>query len=88
MNEQKNKLLPQASLHLRGVYFRSKNKLHLARLQRERRKKTIRIDYANVDPRAKAIIDALRNDSIHGTASAILNRIVLEWARQNYISDK
>ena len=88
MTEQKNKLLPEDSLYPRGVYFRSKDKFHLAWLQRERRKKTVRIDYANVDPRAKAIIDALRNDSIHGTASAILNRIVLEWARQNYISDK
>ncbi len=34
----------------------------------------------NVSPEAKTIIDSQRNRGIDGTASAIINRIVLEWA--------
>jgi len=65
-----------------GGYL-SKNKPYLARLQRERRAKKIRIDYQDVDPEAKAVIDSQRFNAVGGDASSILNRIVLEWAETN-----
>lgn len=61
----------------------SKNKSHLAKLQRERRAKKIRIDYQNVSPDCEKIINSLRFNSVGGDASSILNRIILEWAEQN-----
>ncbi len=59
------------------------NRAHTNRLQQKRRAKLTRIDYMNVSPEAKQVIDSLRNGSIDGTASAILNRIVVEWAKSN-----
>ena len=52
-------------------------------LQRERRKRFTRIDYIDVSPEACAIIDSLRDGSVKGTVSAILNRIVVEWAESH-----
>ena len=52
-------------------------------LQRERRKRFIRIDYIDVSPEASQIIDSLRDNSVSGTVSAILNRIVVEWGKKN-----
>ncbi len=46
--------------------------------QRERRRKVRRLDYYPSEE-ARAVIDGLRGPGIRGTASAILNRIVLEW---------
>jgi hypothetical protein len=60
--------------------YLTKDRKHLNRLQSRRRSKLIRIDYMNVSPEAKTIIDSQRNRGIDGTASAIINRIVLEWA--------
>jgi len=51
--------------------------------QRARRGRLHRIDYANVAPEAAAIIDSLRAPHVGGDVSAILNRIVVEWAAQN-----
>ena len=52
-------------------------------LQRERRKRFTRIDYIEVSPEAKQVIDSLRTKCVRGTSSAILNRIVVEWAEAN-----
>jgi len=57
------------------------NRTEINRSQRIRRAHLNRIDYHNVNPAAKRIIDAQRSHSIQGTASAILNRIVCEWAK-------
>ena len=60
---------------------------HRANLRQcERRAKLARIDYANVSAEANQIIDSQRNGGIDGTASAILNRIVVEWAKSNNIN--
>lgn len=50
--------------------------------QRMRRARLNRIDYADVSIEAMKIIDAQRCNNTSGTASAILNRIVTEWADQ------
>ena len=48
-------------------------------LQRERRKRFKRLDfYASTE--TVAIIDSLRKPRVDGTASAIINRIIGEWA--------
>ena len=52
----------------------------LNELQRARRARLNRLDYAAVSPEAKSIIDSLREEGSDGAASAILNRIVTEWA--------
>ncbi len=62
--------------------YLSKDRNHLNWLQRKRRAKLTRIDYADVSPEAVQIINSLRNRGIDGTASAILNRIVVEWAER------
>ena len=59
------------------------NKEHTNRLQQIRRSKFTRIDYADVSSEAVQIINSLRDRGIDGTASAILNRIVVEWAERN-----
>ncbi len=69
-------------------YYLSKDRNHLNRMQRERRANLIRIDYADVSPEADAVIDSQRNGGIDGTASAILNRIITEWAECNGITKK
>ena len=48
-------------------------------LQRERRKQMRRIDYYPPEE-AVALIDRLRVPRVGGDASAMLNRIVAEWA--------
>ncbi len=48
-------------------------------LQRERRKRHRRMDFYP-DPETIAIIEALRTHRVDGTASAIVNRAVKEWA--------
>ena len=53
-------------------------------LQRERRKRLKRVDFY-ADPETVAIIDSLRMPRVDGTASAILNRIVKEWAEASGI---
>ena len=48
-------------------------------LQRERRKRFKRLDfYASAE--TVEIIDSLRKPRVDGTASAIINRIIGEWA--------
>ena len=47
--------------------------------QRERRKRRRRIDFY-ASPETVAVVEGLRSLRIDGTASAILNRIVAEWA--------
>jgi hypothetical protein len=59
------------------------DRTRINQLQRERRKRFTRIDYIDVSPEAKRVIDSQRNNSIQGTASAILNRIIVEWAESN-----
>lgn len=49
-------------------------------LQRSRRAKCRRIDFA-ADPDVDAIINRLRSGHVSGTASAIINRAVREWAQ-------
>lgn len=71
-------LTPEEKAYSDDGYL-SKNRPYLNRLQRERRSKLHRIDYADVSSEAKKIIDFLRNRGMDGTASAILNRIVVEW---------
>ena len=51
----------------------------IAELQRERRKRLRRVDFY-ASPETIAVIDQLRTPRVDGTASAILNRIVTEWA--------
>ncbi|MET0015013.1 MAG: hypothetical protein ABW088_15280 [Sedimenticola sp.] len=63
--------------------YLSKNREYLNRLQRERRSKLIRIDYADVSPEAEAIIASLRYHAVGGDNSSILNRIIVEWAEKN-----
>ena len=51
--------------------------------QRKRRQKLIRIDFYDVDPEVKALLDANhygRKAGSRETYSQLLNRIVLEWA--------
>jgi hypothetical protein len=62
-------------------YIRANKSKRINGLQRIRRSKLNRIDYADVSPEAKQIIDSLRDGGIDGTASAILNRIVVEWEK-------
>jgi hypothetical protein len=59
------------------------DRTRINQLQRERRKRFTRIDYIDVSPEASEIIDSLRDRSFKGTVSAILNRIVVEWAEAN-----
>ena len=59
------------------------DRTRINQLQRERRKRFTRIDYIDVSPEARKVIDSLRDHSIKGTVSAILNRIVVEWAESN-----
>jgi hypothetical protein len=59
------------------------DRTRINQLQRERRKRFTRIDYIDVSPEASAIINSLRDHSFKGTVSAILNRIVVEWAEAN-----
>ena len=59
------------------------NRTRINQLQRERRKRFTRIDYIYVSPEASEIINSLRDGGIKGTVSAILNRIVVEWAESN-----
>lgn len=77
-----NPLTPEEKEYPDDGYL-SKNKLYLARRQRERRARKIRIDYQDVDPKANEIIESLRFNAVGGDASSILNRIVLEWAEKN-----
>jgi|GEM_PF-1203728 len=51
--------------------------------QRKRRKRLIRIDFYDVDPEVKAVLDSLRYDAVGGDYSSIINRIVREWAGAN-----
>ena len=62
-------------------YRHGPDRSRINQLQRERRKRFTRIDYIDVSPEASEIIDSLRDHSLKGTVSAILNRIVVEWAR-------
>jgi hypothetical protein len=59
------------------------NRPRINQLQRQRRKRFARIDYIDVSPEARKVIDSLRDHSTKGTVSAILNRIVVEWAESN-----
>ncbi len=54
---------------------------HLNNLQRQRRSKFRRIDYANVSPEAEAVLASLRRNSVGTDNSSLLNRIVVEWAK-------
>ena len=63
-------------------HYLTKDRKNINWLQRKRRSRLIRIDYMDVSPAANQIIDSLRDGSMKGTASAILNRIVVEWAKQ------
>ncbi|WP_430539519.1 HGGxSTG domain-containing protein [Lysobacter niastensis] len=66
-----------------GDGYLSKNRAHLARLQRKRRAGMIRIDYMP-GPEALAIIKAkratVRRGSAAATNSAVIDAIVAEWA--------
>ncbi len=65
------------------VYHKQpENRPRINQLQRQRRRRFTRIDYIDVSPEARQIIDSLRDNSVSGTVSAILNRIVTEWAEQ------
>lgn len=64
-------------------YTRQPNRNRINQLQRERRKRFTRIDYIDVSPEARKVIDSLRDRSTKGTVSAILNRIIVEWAASN-----
>lgn len=68
---------------MNDAQYLSKDRVHLNRLQRVRRSKLIRIDYADVSPEAEAVIASLRYNAVGGDNSSILNRIVIEWAKQN-----
>jgi hypothetical protein len=59
------------------------DRTRINQLQRERRKRFTRIDYIDVSPEARKVIDSLRDHSTKGTVSAILNRIVVEWAESH-----
>src|SRR5215469_11424364 len=52
--------------------------------QRARGARLHRIDYANVAPEAAAIIDSLYAPHVGGDVSAILSRIVIEWAARKW----
>ena len=66
-----------------GVYL-SKDREHLAKLQRERRARMVRIDYMP-SKAARDAIEAMRARSRPGTVSAtnsaVIDAIVAEWAR-------
>ena len=54
---------------------------YLARMsQRKRREGKRRVDYY-ANPDAERVIDNLRRPNVGHDASSILNRIVIEWAR-------
>jgi hypothetical protein len=59
------------------------NRPRINQLQRQRRRRFTRIDYIDVSPEAREVIDSLLNGGINGTVSAILNRIVVEWSKKN-----
>ena len=65
------------------AYRHGADRTRINQLQRERRKRFTRIDYIDVSPEARKVIDSLRDRSTEGTVSAILNRIVVEWAVSN-----
>ncbi len=68
--------------------YLSKDREHLAKLQRERRAKMVRIDYMP-SKAARGAIEAMRArsrpGSVSATNSAVINAIVAEWARLNGI---
>ena len=51
----------------------------IAERQRQRRKQLRRVDFYAA-PETVAVLDSLRAPRVDGTASAILNTIVKEWA--------
>ena len=51
--------------------------------QRNRWKRLTRIDYMNVSPEPGRIIELLNDGSMTGTASAVLNKIVIEWGKDH-----
>jgi hypothetical protein len=59
-------------------------KQRVAELQRERRKRFRRVDFYAA-PETVAVIEQLRTPRVDGTASAILNRIVADWAKASGI---
>ena len=63
--------------------YLSKNRRHLAAMQRQRRERTVRIDYMP-SPAALAIMEAKRAraypGSVDATHSAVLDAILSEWA--------
>ncbi len=59
--------------------YLSRDRAHLNGLQRKRRSRLTRIDYADVSSEAETVIAALRHHAIGGDNSSILNRIVTEW---------
>jgi len=58
---------------------------HLNNLQRQRRSKFKRIDYANVSPEAVAVLASLHCSSVGTDNSSLLNRIVVEWAEMKSV---
>lgn len=68
--------------------YLSKDREHLAKLQRERRARMVRIDYMP-SKAARCAIEAMRArsrpGSVSATNSAVINAIVAEWARLNGI---
>jgi hypothetical protein len=64
-------------------YTLQPNRNRINQLQRKRRIRFTRIDYIDVSPEASEIINTLRNGSTQVKISAILNRIVVEWSKQN-----
>ena len=65
------------------TYRHGPDRTRINQLLRERRKRFTRFDYIDVSPEARKVIDSLRDRSAEGTVSAILNRIVIEWAESN-----
>ena len=65
------------------TYIHGPDRTRINQLQRERRKRFTRIDYIDVSPEARKVIDSLGCNSTKGTVSAILNRIIVEWAESN-----
>lgn len=74
--------LPEFSPSIKGAAGPVPRRQRVAELQRERRKRLRRIDFY-ADAETVAVIDGLRTPRVDGTASAILNRIVREWASGN-----
>ena len=68
-------------------HYLSKDRKHINWLQRKRRSLLTRIDYADVSPEAKRIIDSLRFNAVGGDTSGILNKIIVEWAETNGVQN-